>query len=174
MLDKTYGDLLKMKTIIITIIFVLAYIHSVIAFEIDGFKSGMSVQEAKKMLENYSFERMEVKDDFILASNVSGQGSNRLIALGFCEEKLIQFQKHLNPRFDYFTRLVEEKRKEFGKPIDAFSRPTDFTTNIKSDSIEFIWKRENLFVSVSYTEFDTNNQLDLKYEIYNKCWEIPY
>ena len=163
-----------MKAIVITVFFLLASIEGAIAFEIDGFKSGMSMQETKKVLENYSYGKVEVQENYIRAWDSPDRGSNRFISLGFCNGQLVQVQKHLNPRFDYFARLVEEKRKELGKPIDVWCRPTDVTSNVERNSITFLWKDGNSFIEVSYTEFTSNNQLDITYEIYNKCWKIPY
>ena len=163
-----------MKPIVITVFFLLACIEVAIAFEIDGFKSGMSIQEAQNILEKYSYGKVEVEANRIMAWDSPDRGSNRFINLGFCNEKLVQVEKHLKPQFDYFARLVEEKRRELGKPIDAWSRPTDVASNVESNSITFLWKDGNSFITVSYTEFASNNQLGITYEIYNKCWKIPY
>ena len=134
----------------------------------------MSINETKNILEKYSYGKVEVEDNRIMAWDSPERDSGRFINLGFCNGKLVQVEKHLKPRFDYFTKLVQEKRRELGKPIDVWSRPTDVTSNYESNSIIFLWKDGGAFVSVSYTEFNANNQLGLTYEIQNKCWKIPY
>ena len=160
-----------MKKIIFTTLFLLGCVSIVGAFEIDGFKSGMSIQEAQEVLKKYSYGNIKVQENSIFAEQYH---DNRFISIGFCDGKLVQFQKELKPRFDYFTRLVDEKRNELGKPVDAWSLPTDVTSNVESNSITFLWKADDTIISVSYTEFPQNNQLSITYETYNTCWKIPY
>jgi hypothetical protein len=143
------------------------------SFEIDNLKSGMTFQEAKQTLEKYSYHIKE-REDFIEA----WQNKNRedTIFLNFCKGQLIQVQKHLTPKFEHFTQLVDKKRQELGRPVDAYSRPTNIESNFKKvqDSVTFLWKSENNFVQVEYTQFTQNNQLSITYSIYNECYEIPY
>ena len=163
-----------MKKIIFTTLILLGFVSISSAFEIDGFIRGMSMQEAQENVKSFSYDKVEVKEGRIFARDYRNKGSYRSINLIFCNGKLVQITKDLKPRFDYFTRLVDEKRKEFGKPVDAWSRPTDVTSNIEFDSITFLWKVDDTIIDVSYTEFSTNNQLSITYETYNTCWKIPY
>lgn len=158
-----------MRYYFIICVFILLAASVSHAFEIDGIKSGISMDEAKKLLESYSYKTIEVKDNSIIASD-EPRGSDRFIALSFCKGKLVQAQKHLKPRFDYFVRLVNEKRRELGKPTDAWTRPTDVTSNYESNSVSFLWKDGPTFIKVTYSEFGSNNQLDILYEIKNSCW----
>ena len=143
------------------------------AFEVDGLKSGISMNEAKRLLESQSYKKIEIKDNSIVAFDQSGS-DGRFIALSFCKGKLVQAQKHLKPRFDYFVRLVNEKRRELGKPADAWTVPTDVVSNVESNSVAFLWRDGETFIKVTYTEFGSNNQLDILYEIKNACWQVPY
>jgi len=161
----------KVKKILFTTFFLLGCIGTASAFEIDGFKSGMSLQEAKEVLNRYSYRDIDVSKNGILARHPF---NNHWINIGFCDGKIVLYQKDLKPRFDFFTKLVEEKRKECGKPVDAWSRPTNVTSNIESNSIIFVWKLYDTIITVDYIEFSTNEQLSITYETYNKCWEIPY
>lgn len=138
------------------------------AFEIDGLKSGISMDQAKNILATHSYKNIEIKDTSIMAYD-----NGRFISLSFCKDKLVRAQKHLKPRFDYFVRLVDEKRKELGKPIDALSAPSDVTSIIVSNSVSFLWKDGPAFLIVKYIQFDTNNQLDMTYSISNSCFKTP-
>ena len=160
-----------MKKIFFTTFFLLGCVSITGAFEIDGFKSGMSIQEAQEVLNKYSYVNIEVQENRIYAQH---SYDKHFIVILFCDGKLVQFHKDLKPRFDYFTRLIDEKRNEFGKPIDAWSRPTDVTSNVESNTITILWKADDTIISVSYTEFPQNNQLSILYETYNTCWKIPY
>jgi len=85
-------------------------------------------------------------------------------------DKLVHLQKHLEPSFDYFTRLIESKRKELGQPINAWSRPTDATLPIDSNTISFLWEDGDTIITISYIEFEKKNQLHITYEINHECW----
>jgi len=100
--------------------------------------------------------------------------SPRLFNLNFCKGSLVQVQKELEPRFDHFVRLIDEKRRELGRPIDAWSRPPGVTESLDKSSITFVWKNGKTLIQVSYTEFPSNKFLDITYEIKNTCWKIPY
>jgi len=160
-----------LKKIIFTTFFLLGCVSIAYAFEIDGFKSGMSIQDAQGVLKKHSYVNIQVQENRIYAEH---SVDNRFINIGFCNDKLVQFQKDLKPRFDYFTRLVAEKRNELGKPLDSWSRPTDVSSNVESNSITFLWKADDTIITVFYTEFPQNNQLSITYETYNTCWKIPY
>ncbi|MFH1931332.1 MAG: hypothetical protein ABIN18_07060 [Pseudomonadota bacterium] len=156
-----------MKKIIFTTLFLFGFVSISTAFEIDGFISGMSMQEAQKNVKRFSYDKVQVQEGRIMAFDYPEKGSNRLVNLIFCNGKLVHIMKSLTPRFDYFTRLVDQKRKEFGKPVDAWSVPTDVTSNIESNSITFLWTVDDTIIHVSYTEFSSNNDLSISYDTYD-------
>ena len=143
-----------------------------LAFEVDSFRSGMSFAEAKSLVEKQAYERVELKDNQIRAWDTRSVASG--IFLDFCKGRLVSVQKNLQPRFDYFTRLVDEKRSALGRPLDAWSRPTDVTSSVESNAIALIWRDGSDFVSVTYTEFSSNKQLYITHDARNDCWRIPY
>lgn len=147
---------------------------SAFAFEVDGFRSGMSFNDVRSLVEKRSYDSVEVKDNNILAGDNPSKGSVRTISLNFCKGRLVQVQKHLQPRFDYFVRMADEKRRELGRPLDAWSRPTDLTSSAESNAIALIWRDGSDFVSITYTQFSSNNQLDITHDARNDCWRIPY
>ena len=149
---------------------------SAFAFEVDGFRSGMSFNDARSLVEKRPYDSIEVKDKNIEARDNPSKGSARAIFLNFCNGRLVQVQKHLQPRFDYFVRMADEKRRELGRPLDGWSRPTDLTStsSAESNAIAFIWRDSSDFVSITYTQFSSNNQLDITHDARNHCWRIPY
>lgn len=144
------------------------------SFEVDELKSGMSFDAARSLIEKRYDDRVEIKDGHIETWDTPDRASARTIFLNFCKGRLVQVVKHLQPRFDYFVRLADEKRRELGRPLDAWSRPTDITSSNESNAIELIWRDRLDFVSVAYTQFSSNNQLDITYDARNSCWRIPY
>jgi len=143
------------------------------AFELDGFKSGMSIQDAQKKLEAYSYKNIKVEGNNITAYYQSAN-SLRLFNLNFCKGVLVQVQKELDPSYSRFVRVIDEKRKEYGRPIDSWSSHADATASLEKSSITIVWKSGTTLIQTSYTEFPSNNFLDIVYEETNKCWKIPY
>ena len=165
-----------MKQFAIWIFITMVSCPSAFAFEVDGFRSGMSFNDARSLVEKRSYDSVEVKDNSIGARDNPSKGPARAIFLNFCKGRLVQVQKHLQPRFDYFVRMADEKRRELGRPLDAWSRPTDLasTSSAESNAIAFIWHDSSDFVSITYTQFSSNNQLDITHDARNDCWRIPY
>lgn len=152
----------------------IIFVQASFAFELDSFKSGMTIEQAKTLIEKSSYDKVEIKDNHIGAWDAPQKGTHRGIYLNFCKGKLVQVQKHLKPRFDYFVRLLDEKRRELGRPLDAWSRPTNVTSNFEENSISFFWKDGPTLIQVSYHDFGSNTQLDITYEIGNECWKSLY
>jgi hypothetical protein len=134
----------------------------------------MSFAAARALIENRAYEHVDLKDNYIGAWDAPNRATPRNVFLNFCRGQLVQLQKHLQPRFDHFVRLVDEKRKELGRPLDAWSRPTDVTSDVERNSVSFIWRDGNDFVLASFTQFKANSQFDLVYETPNECWQLPY
>jgi len=137
------------------------------SFEIDGLTSGMSMDRARKKLEGSSYKNIQTKENGIIAS-----GGNRFILLNFCKDELVLVQKHLQPGFDNFVRLIDEKRKELGKPADAWTETADVNLNFERVAVSFLWHDGMNSVKVTFTEFASNKQLDVTYEIKNTCRQV--
>jgi hypothetical protein len=147
----------------------LALWSSAYSFETDGFKSGMAFSEAQRLIKS-RFTHIEIKDDYIGASNAPG--THRDIFLTFCKGRLVMLQRYFDPRFETFVRLVADKSKELGTPLDTMARPAN-VDGVKVNAISFLWRVQSDFLLVSYTEFPTNAQLDVVYQARNDCWSTP-
>lgn len=139
------------------------------AFEIDGLRNGMSPEQVKKVLES-SYQGIHTKDSNIMGYHIS---TGRFINANFCKGELVQVQKDLNPTFQAFVKLVDQKTKEVGKPFAAWTRPATVESPVEINSVSFLWKAGQTFITVSYTEFPSNNTLDIVYEAQNSCWKVP-
>jgi len=137
------------------------------SFEIDGLSSGMSLERARKTLEGSAYKTIQTRENGILAS-----GGNRFVLLNFCKDELVLVQKHLAPGFDSFVRLVDEKTKELGKPADAWTEPADRNVPVERNAVSFLWRDNLTSVRVTFTEFASNRQLDILYEIKNSCRQV--
>jgi hypothetical protein len=149
------------------LILILLSPHAVPAFEIDGLSSGMSMEKAAKVLEGASYKNIQTRENGIIAS-----GGNRFILLNFCKDGLVMVQKHLAPGFDSFVRLIEEKRRELGKPSDAWTESADVNVPVERNAVAFLWRDGQTSIKVTYTEFASNRQVDMIYETRNNCRQV--
>jgi hypothetical protein len=157
----------SMRSLLIGLILILLAAPFSHAFEIDGLNSGMSMERARKVLEGSSYKNIRTRENGITA-----YGGNRFILLSFCKDELVLVQKHLTPGFESFVRLVDEKTKELGKPADAWTEPVDVAVPVERNAVAFLWRGDVTSVKVTYTEFTSNKQLDVMYEIRNVCRQV--
>jgi hypothetical protein len=143
------------------------------SFEVDGFKSGMAFSEARRLVENRSYSQVEIKDGYIGAWDTPSRSTRRDIFLTFCKERLVLLQRYLEPRFEDFVRLVADKNRELGAPLDTMARPHNAESSVKVNAISFLWRAQSDFLVVSYTQFPSNAQLDAVYQTQNSCWATP-
>ena len=136
------------------------------AFEVDGLNSGMSMESAQKVLQGSSYT-IQLKENGIIAT-----GGNRFILLNFCKDELILVQKQYAPGFENFVRLVAEMRRLRGKPVDAWTEAADAHLPIERNAVSFLWHDNLDSVKVTHTEFAANKQLDVIYEIKNRCRQL--
>jgi len=157
-----------MQRLLVGVILILLAAPASHAFEIDGLSSGMSTEKVRKILEGSAYKNIQTRENGIIAS-----GGNRFILLSFCKDELVMVQKHLTPAFDNFVRLIDEKRKELGKPADAWTEPADGNLPVERNAVSFLWRDSLTSVKVTFTEFASNKQLDVVYEIRNVCRQVP-
>lgn len=137
------------------------------AFEIDGLVSGMAVDKARAVLQGAAYTNIQATENSLIAS-----GGGRFMLLNFCRNRLVLVQKHLPPGFENFVRLVDEKRKELGKPSDSWGEPADALLPVERYAVSFLWKDGVSSVKVTFAELALNRQLDILYETKNDCRQI--
>lgn len=138
------------------------------AFELDGLRSGMTKNEAIAALKRISVG-IDDQGETIIAGDKLDKPSARTFALNFCKGRLVSLQKLLLPRWDYFVRLVQEKRRELGRPADVLGDPSDTTSTLKSDAVRVVWRYRDHAEIITYTKFPANDQLDIVLSVKNDC-----
>ena len=153
----------------------LVFAPNVYSFEVDGFRTGMSLADAHALIKSRNYSEVQVKDNHIGAWDTppSGLVAARTIFLTFCKDRLAQMQKYSPPGFEQFARLVHERRKELGRPLDAFSQASGGARG-SHDSVSLVWRSGREFVTISYIQFAANSQVDTIYDVPNDCWRLPY
>lgn len=164
-----------MRRDIACLVLSLAVSDSAYSFDLDGFNSGMSFAAARKLVESRAYDHVDVKEDDIGAWDAPNRTAPRTVFLTFCKGRLVTVQKFLPPhQLDRFVRLVDEYRKRLGRPIDALSQPALDPPGAERSALVFVWRDGSEFVIVSFTQFKTNNQLDIVHQAPNECWRTPY
>jgi hypothetical protein len=125
------------------------------------------MEKAVKVLEVASYKNIQTRENGIIAS-----GGNRFVLLNFCKDGLVMVQKHLAPGFDSFVRLIDEKRRELGKPSDAWTESADVNVPVERNAVAFLWRDGQTSIKVTYTEFASNRQVDMIYETRNNCRQV--
>lgn len=156
-----------MRRLFVGLVLILLAAKGAHSFQIDGLNSGMSMERARKYLEGSSYKNIQSRENGIIASD-----ADRFILLNFCKDELVLVQKHLTPGFDSFVRLIDEKRKELGKPADAWTEPADANLPVERNAVSFQWRDGLTSVRITYTEFASNKQLDVLYEVENACRQV--
>ncbi|HEY0720621.1 MAG TPA: hypothetical protein VGE50_05155 [Gammaproteobacteria bacterium] len=88
------------KTAFFVLLIILA--GTLRAFEIDGFKSGMTVVDAELHAKAMGLS-VSGSERTRYFSDITSATGPRFYGLFFCEGRLVNVQKHLKPRFDVFT-----------------------------------------------------------------------
>lgn len=156
-----------MRQLFVGLVLILLAAKGAHSFEIDGLNSGMSMERARKILESSSYKNIQARENGIIASD-----ADRFILLNFCKDELVLVQKHLAPGFDSFVRLIDAKRKELGKPADAWTETADANLPVDRNAVSFQWRDSLTSVRITYTEFASNKQLDVLYEVKNACRQV--
>ncbi len=136
--------------------------HYANAFEVDGLRSGMSIQEASSFLVSRSFAYSSSLDGRVLYSNRMGS------SVVFCDEKLTMIQHDVSGGFHAFVRSVEERKHKRGKPDIVISHKESEIGEISE--IAAMWQlkthREKIFM-VAISRQDA--QISASWVVPNRC-----
>lgn len=140
------------------------------AFEIDGLKSGQSRAESVAQLQRLDLEIEKGESGQLHGTAPDG----RLYSLSFCGDALVQVQKCLAPSFKDFVELLYRMRELYGSPIVVLPELPDPTSHAKSHKLAIAWRHRQELVTAEFIRFDSNDQLDVTYEVRNSCFANPH
>lgn len=160
-----------MNTVKLWVLFVSLFLimcPHVHAFEVNGFVTGMSQEEVRKLLAESKFEWLGEKDNFIRAWDIPDSPTSRWLVFTFCNKKLMRVQEDIYPSMKNFIL-------KFGALSTAHGKPTESHTDKKIDqmgetnTISFIWRAGTDVITLRYNVGPNNDQLSLIYENTSKC-----
>lgn len=138
------------------------------AFDVDGFRAGDSPEKVAAQIERLGLRQDPLDGGGVLAV---GKG-NRLYSLNFCKGELISVQKHLNPTFSNFVEISHQFTSSHGTPSAFWPRLPDRTSYGPNHALAVRWGVGSEIVTVTFREYESNNQLDVTYEAPNSCYEV--
>src|SRR5687768_11399433 len=113
-------------------------------FDQEGFRSGMSMAEAKAGIASRSYSKVQVKDTVILLWGPD------FCSLSCYKDRLRIYQRNLAPEFPRFVQSVKALRDRLGRPYDAIGDTADPLESHSVDSIRMFWSEGEDIVEVSY------------------------
>jgi len=128
----------------------------IFAFDVDGFKSGMTKEEVKEILEGWNFDKVDEEEDLISAYDTSERAQRRFV-LGFKNSKLNSFQRDFLPSMENFKLLLNKITSVYGRPSES-----DSETSLDSGETRKItvrWKRQFEINELCYILFPDNKRL---------------
>jgi hypothetical protein len=162
-----------MRYLSLLILAVLALARPAGAFEVDAFKSGMSMEQVREALKTYAFDRVqEFSGQTLIAYDQPEKGSNRQFVFDFCNGKLSGLQQDMAPSLRNVTIVLNSYIAKHGQPfkVNALSSVTSIGDK---NELAFYWRKGLDIMGVKYSETSPVEQLLLQYDIPNNCWPTP-
>jgi hypothetical protein len=144
---------MSLRRIIAAALLSLTLVGACFGFEIDGFRSGMSVSDAEAVVARLSFDSTVKEGNSIMLSDHPSRPNPRTYSLSFCLGRLSQLQKHINPTFATFVRLASEETQRRGPPTTAWATPSPATSRVEANSVVFVWKENREYLVTEYIEW---------------------
>jgi hypothetical protein len=138
------------------------------AFDIDGFRTGMSQEKVVARAQMLGLEITSERTDYVLA-----QGDGRHYSLSFCKNFLVTAQKIVDPTFDTFVELASYFQSLYGAPVSVMPQTPDPTSYAPSYTLSIAWRAKSEVITVDHTSFKSNTQTDVTYDAPNSCFQNP-
>ncbi|MGA2318683.1 MAG: hypothetical protein ABSG71_20240 [Thermodesulfobacteriota bacterium] len=92
-----------------------------IAFDVEGFKSGMSQKEVENLIRSMNFSKIDIGNNNISAFDIPVTNNSRIYQFVFKDNKLIHFKMSFPPSVNNFIFLFDKFISIYGQPV--FSTP---------------------------------------------------
>ena len=154
------------------VIFVLALMcpcreNDALAFEADGFKTGMGRNEVALAFKS-SIRVQKVDPSTLISIDESGNKSS----YDLCNGTLVSMEQPRKTDFRQFVSLVKEYTEKYGQPVvangDNHPVPLDAI-----DAVGLRWKVDEEYVSLYFTSFSAGDNLRVFYQSPNTCYKFP-
>lgn len=137
-----------------------------IAFEVDGFRTGMTVDDVKTIAEKMgSFQALD-DNTYVVNTNAGTYTS-----FNFCKSRLVSLQQGHPATLKHLSLLIADFNKRYGQPfsVQSGSRP-DPSGEIYE--MGMWWHAGAEFVSVYYMSA-AGDSLSTSHQARNACFKVP-
>jgi len=158
-------NMARTLTIFLSTLLLLGAVQgSAFAFDMNGFKTGMSYTDVLTHLQEMNYKKIQEE-----GKSIHAYAADRLVNFNFCKQKLVGYQVEYEASSKNYIVLVDEYIKRFGT---ANKMSTDIRLKQlgQVSSLTMYWKSEDDSYQISYTVFPTNDNLNLYVESKNSCW----
>ena len=137
------------------------------AFEVEGFRTGMSKDEVVSTAEKRATLR-NIDENTVVATDPSGS----YLSFNFCKGSLAAIQQGFPATLKHVSLLTAEFNKRYGKPfsIDSGSR-ADPSGEIHEMGIW--WKAGSEYISLYYMGTPQGDSLSASHQSKNSCFKVP-
>jgi len=127
-----------------------------LAFDVDGFRSGMTYEEAKQVISRMAPQHTLFYEQTSIVWNTDQNLATSLRSVSFQQDgpdgvrRLAVYHKHLPSDFSRFFALVKSFRDRLGMPMEVLATPADPAKEYSQDMVTMAWRAQEEQIAVKY------------------------
>jgi hypothetical protein len=137
------------------------------AFDVNGFRNGMSRHDVDLMLRSYQ-KVQEIDPNTLIAFDNSGNASS----YNLCNGILASMQQNYTPNLKQFARLVHEFITKYGQPYSVKGENRQEPQG-QIDELGLWWKVGGEYISVYFMGLPGGDSLSVSHQSPNRCFKVP-
>ena len=144
----------------------IAIVNISYAFDVSGFKDGMSKKTVMEKAKSYNFDEIKENEDGSLM--LYDRSYLRFYTLGFTDNKLVTLDKHgFQPSMSNYILLFKELVDKYGSKTSCKAE-TRLGSDGEEKTIRCWWREGKEDISIAYDIFTTNESLSVFYSAVDK------
>lgn len=146
----------------------MAVVNISYAFEVDGFKDGMSKEMVLEKAKSYNVGKIvENENGLLMLGNLFDDKDIPIWTLSFTDNKLVILQKEFQPSMANYILLFKKLIDKYGSKTYC-NAETQLSSVGEIKSIECSWHKDKEEIGISYGVFPINEQLYVRYRAVDK------
>jgi hypothetical protein len=150
----------------------VAFAGQATAFEVAEFKSGMTRNQVRTLLDSWRFDRVQDSAETLLAYDQPDKGSNRSFRFHFCNDRLAALEQAMKPSVRSFIVITSNYVTVYGQPM-KLDAGVNVISSGEKNSMALTWRKGNEVIGVRYLLLPGGEDLFIVYEVPNTCWQVP-
>ena len=150
----------------------LAFASQATAFEVAEFRSGMTRDQVRALLDGWRFDRVQESAETLLAYDQPDKGPNRSFLFHFCNDHLAALEQAMKPSVRNFIVITSNYVTAYGQPM-KLDAGVNVISSGEKNSMALTWRKGNEVIGVRYQLLPASEDLFIVYEAPNTCWQVP-